>query len=195
LNLLGEHNRGNAAAALMIARQLGIDDRATADALETMEPLFGRLELTATYGGVRFYNDRMAAASPATARAIRSMPGPAILIIGGRDNGFDPAPIRAVAPALVKLAVVTPSDNAPVLLEALAGAPVVHVESLAQAVEVAAVAAQPGDCVLYSSPFAFYPAPTRGALVGRFRSIDVCRRFDAEVHAWAARHGLTVSAS
>jgi UDP-N-acetylmuramoylalanine--D-glutamate ligase len=73
-----------------------------------------------------------------------------VLIAGGDGKGAD---FRPLAPAVEKAAraVVLIGRDAPLIESVLAGrAPLLHAADMADAVRLAAGAAQPGDCVLLS---------------------------------------------
>jgi UDP-N-acetylmuramoylalanine--D-glutamate ligase len=73
-----------------------------------------------------------------------------VLIAGGDGKGAD---FRPLGPAVERAAraVVLFGRDAPLIEQALAGrVPILHAADMADAVRLAAAAAQPGDCVLLS---------------------------------------------
>ncbi len=104
--LLGRHNRENAIAALLVARALGIDDRAKlGSAYQGFAGLPHRLELVAEGGGVRFINDSKATNDDAAAIAVQAVDGPILLLVGGRSKGGGYEALLRVACGKVRLAV------------------------------------------------------------------------------------------
>lgn len=89
LQLLGRHNIENACAALTVAKQYGIDDRAIEAGLNSFKGLPHRLEFVRNHEGVMYYNDSFSSAPSATCAAIASFTQPEILILGGTDKGAD----------------------------------------------------------------------------------------------------------
>ncbi|MSP81527.1 MAG: UDP-N-acetylmuramoyl-L-alanine--D-glutamate ligase [Alphaproteobacteria bacterium] len=83
--LVGRHNWQNAAAAVAVARLLGVPQAALAAALATFPGLPHRLELVATRDGVRFVNDSKATNADAAARALASY-DTIYWIAGGRSK-------------------------------------------------------------------------------------------------------------
>ncbi|MBU1292553.1 UDP-N-acetylmuramoyl-L-alanine--D-glutamate ligase [Patescibacteria group bacterium] len=89
----GTHNRYNAALALAAARELGVGDEVSKEALESFLGVPGRLELVALVGGVSFYNDTNSTTPEATITALHALSeetGKHIsLIMGGHDKQLD----------------------------------------------------------------------------------------------------------
>ncbi|MBI2022361.1 UDP-N-acetylmuramoyl-L-alanine--D-glutamate ligase [Candidatus Daviesbacteria bacterium] len=86
--LPGGHNRINYAAALAVARHLGID---TTHALHKMNEFEGaefRLQFVKESYGVKIYNDSAATNPDATIEALKTFPN-SILICGGMNKGLD----------------------------------------------------------------------------------------------------------
>jgi UDP-N-acetylmuramoylalanine--D-glutamate ligase len=57
INLLGAHNQYNASLAVEVARLLGINDIEIKKALESFEPIPGRLEFLREFNGIKIFND------------------------------------------------------------------------------------------------------------------------------------------
>lgn len=87
LQILGEHNRYNAALALAAARAAGITDEVSRRALESFSGVPGRLELIREVGGVKIYNDTTSTTPEATLAALSALdPARTVLIMGGTDK-------------------------------------------------------------------------------------------------------------
>jgi UDP-N-acetylmuramoylalanine--D-glutamate ligase len=166
IRLLGEHNIDNVLAAAAVAGLGG----ATLGAIRAVATSFAgvehRLEPVRTLAGVRYYNDSIATAPERTIAALRTLPGPIVLILGGSDKriGFDGLAEEALTCGRVK-AVVLMGQTAERIETAIRraaerlgaeGKPasqpaLVRVGgSFASAVEAACEAAAPGDVVLLS---------------------------------------------
>ncbi|MDX2237414.1 MAG: UDP-N-acetylmuramoyl-L-alanine--D-glutamate ligase [Hyphomonadaceae bacterium] len=88
--LKGRHNAQNAAAAFAVARALGVETRAIAQALQTFPGLPHRLEAAGEIAGVRFVNDSKATNADAAAQALAVYPR-VHWIAGGvaKEGGID----------------------------------------------------------------------------------------------------------
>jgi UDP-N-acetylmuramoylalanine--D-glutamate ligase len=139
---------GLAAAALVLETGLA-DEAAIGAALARFVGPPHRIELVAEAGGVAWYNDSKATTPHAAAAAIGGFDH-VVLIAGGRNKGLDLAPLAA-APERVR-AVIAVGDAATDVAGVFAatGVPVQRASSMPEAVDVAGVAALPGDVVLLS---------------------------------------------
>jgi UDP-N-acetylmuramoylalanine--D-glutamate ligase len=99
LGVPGMHNRTNAACAAAAAAGVGCSAAAIARGLSEFTALEQRLELVATIGGRRFYNDSSATTPESTIEALRSLPPPIWLLAGGTDKGADLGPLLATIAA------------------------------------------------------------------------------------------------
>ncbi len=154
----GAHNRENAAAATAVARAVGIDDAAIAEALRTFPGVAHRLELVRELGGIRYVNDSKATNTAAARRALTAYQAPIHLILGGSLKGesFD-AFARAVAEANVVTAYLIGEAAATLATDlGYAGVPFLVSTTLERAVAEAASAARSGEIVLLSPACASY---------------------------------------
>ena len=150
LPLQGPHNRENMAAAVLAAHVCGIDHATITTALQTFVPLPHRLELVGTVNGVHFYNDSKGTNVDACLRALQAMPGPVVLIAGGRDKGGSYAPLYQPLQSRGRKLIVI-GEAAERLAQELRGAvETQHARTLEEALQQAAEAGRPGDCVLLS---------------------------------------------
>ncbi|MDD5032133.1 MAG: UDP-N-acetylmuramoyl-L-alanine--D-glutamate ligase [Patescibacteria group bacterium] len=85
--LLGEHNKENIAAAVAVAKTLGLKEKAIAKAVAGFKGLPHRLEFVKKVNGVSFYNDSFATTPENTIAALNSFSAPIILLAGGADKG------------------------------------------------------------------------------------------------------------
>jgi UDP-N-acetylmuramoylalanine--D-glutamate ligase len=146
--LKGHHNVENVLAAACAARLAGIAPETIRAAVETFKAVEHRLEYVATINGVDYYNDSKATNVDAAAKAIAAFPGGIHLILGGKDKNSDYRQLRSLLEERVK-AVYTIGAAAEKIEAHIYGAvPVVHAETLENAVTKASEAARPGEIVL-----------------------------------------------
>jgi UDP-N-acetylmuramoylalanine--D-glutamate ligase len=96
--LRGDHNLSNILACAAVGAALGLSVKAMQKTFETFETLEHRIEPIGLIRGVRFVNDSKSTTVDSTRAAIESVPGPLILLAGGRDKG---APFAELEPLLV----------------------------------------------------------------------------------------------
>jgi UDP-N-acetylmuramoylalanine--D-glutamate ligase len=147
-SLQGPHNAQNVAAAVAVARELGISDEAIARGLATYPGLPHRMERVAERDGVLFVNDSKATNPNSTAPALAAYPA-IHWILGGlpKSNDLDPC-----EPYLGHVrAAYTIGEAGPMFARLLR--PKLRVEEcgkLDRAVDAAAGAAKAGEVVLLS---------------------------------------------
>jgi UDP-N-acetylmuramoylalanine--D-glutamate ligase len=146
--LKGEHNVENVLAAVCAACVADIPAEVIARAVALFHAVEHRLEFVACINGVDYYNDSKATNVDATAKAIASFPGNIHLILGGKDKDSDYSQLNALLKARVKV-VYTIGAAAEKIERQISGATrVLHVGTLAAAVDRAASEALAGDVVL-----------------------------------------------
>ena len=89
LRILGDHNLENALAAAALAWSMEVPVKAIGDALKSFEGVEHRLEYVDTVNGVVYINDSKGTNPDASARAVKAMDRPIVLIAGGYDKGGD----------------------------------------------------------------------------------------------------------
>ena len=121
--LPGAHNAQNAAAAVAMARHLGLPEAAIVDGLLHYPGLPHRQELVGEVGGVRFINDSKATNADSTARALECYER-VILIAGGmaKEGGIEP--LTQYFPRLALVLLI--GRDAPVFAKTLAAHNVPH---------------------------------------------------------------------
>lgn len=85
--LKGDHNVENALAAILVAKEIGVDDQTIVSVLETFQGVEHRLEFVAEYEGRKFYNDTEATNIKCTQIALNSFQKPIIIFLGGLERG------------------------------------------------------------------------------------------------------------
>ncbi|MBI5356135.1 UDP-N-acetylmuramoyl-L-alanine--D-glutamate ligase [Candidatus Collierbacteria bacterium] len=93
LQIPGEHNRANAAAALSVTRVLELKDNAVLKILSKFPGVPYRLETIAVIDGVEYINDTTSTTPAAGIEAIRAMTKPIVLIAGGSSKKLDLKPL------------------------------------------------------------------------------------------------------
>lgn len=163
LRVPGRHNEINAAAAIAVARALGVPDPVIGRGLQAFHGLPHRLELVAEIDGVNYYNDSKSTTPEATQIALEAFAQPVIVLVGGADKGVS---FDALGQALAHRAkgVVCYGATGGALYEAVARHQSetpgrVHLEradSFDVAVRRARAMAGPGDVVVLSPACASY---------------------------------------
>lgn len=148
--LRGSHNAENVMAAAAATMPFGVSGEHIAAALESYRPPEHRCEYVATVDGVEYINDSKATNLHALESAIQAFDETLILILGGKQKNLDYCPLLPLLKRRVRK-VVTFGEIRDELKDLL-GATVetVAVETLPEAVSVAADGSQKGDIVLFS---------------------------------------------
>lgn len=89
LSLVGAHNVQNALAAICAAKLLGVDAETIAGALSSFKGVRHRLEFAGEVDGVKYINDSKGTNVDATLKAISCMKEQTVLLLGGKDKGYD----------------------------------------------------------------------------------------------------------
>ena len=166
IRLRGRHNLLNVLAASVLAGVAGVPVEAMCQVAMTFTGVEHRLELVREWNGVSWYDDSIATAPERSLAALRSFEEPIVLLAGGRDKDLPwdefagetvqrvrqlitfgeagPMIARIVDERLGREQDESATPHHPALEEITA------VETLEQAVEVAARVSRPGDVVLLS---------------------------------------------
>ena len=148
-SLRGPHNARNLMAAFGCGIALGADPAAMASAVADYTPPPHRCEFLGEREGIRWINDSKATNLDAMEQAIRSVEGPLVLIAGGKDKGFEFAPIAPLVRERVGDAVLIGEMRHRIARD-WSPVPAHCVESLGEAVEIARRKAGRGGTVLFS---------------------------------------------
>ena len=89
IRLVGMHNYENIMAAIMVIKELGLDNSCIIDVLKTFTGVEHRLEFVRDYNNRLFYNDSKATNIKSTQIALASFDKPTILLLGGMERGQD----------------------------------------------------------------------------------------------------------
>jgi UDP-N-acetylmuramoylalanine--D-glutamate ligase len=159
IQLRGDHNVRNVLAAITLADSVGIDPQAMRQAIRTFHGVEHRLEQVATVNGVTYINDSIATAPERALAALSAFDEPLILLAGGRDKEMVWEEWAGQVAVRVRHTILF-GQLAPKLAELLTAvsAPFTQVDTLADAVVVAAQTAVAGDIVLLSPGGTSYDA-------------------------------------
>lgn len=87
--LIGSHNLENILPAVVIAKELGVENEACHEVIKEFKNLPYRLQFTREVGGIKFYNDSYSTTPGTSMAAVDSFEEPTVLIAGGYDKGAD----------------------------------------------------------------------------------------------------------
>ena len=175
LMIPGDHNVENALAAALLARHGGAPLEALRAGLRTYPGLAHRIAFCGEKGGVRAYNDSKGTNVDATLTAIKALPGPLVLLLGGTDKGASYEPLRSALEGKLRRLIFL-GEAMPQLTRDLGDLPHDLVPAFDDAVRAALVLAHPGDQVLLSPACASFD---------QFNNFEERgERFEALVRAW-----------
>lgn len=151
LQVVGLHNAGNALAALAICQGLGLPMAKLLHGLRSYQGEPHRVQHVVQIDGVDYFDDSKGTNVGATVAALNGLAKPTVLIAGGDGKGQDFTPLLAPVSNYCKYVVLIgkDADNIFAALQST-GVACEKVDSLEQAVVVAASKAKEGDCVLLS---------------------------------------------
>jgi len=175
LRIPGDHNVENALAAVLLARHGGAELEAIREGLRTYPGLAHRIAFCGEKGGVRAYNDSKGTNVDATLTAIKALPGPLVLLLGGTDKGASYEPLRQALDGKLRRLVFL-GEAVPQLTRDLDDLPHDVVPAFDDAVRVALSLAHAGDQVLLSPACASFDQFDNFEQRGE--------RFEALVRAW-----------
>jgi UDP-N-acetylmuramoylalanine--D-glutamate ligase len=150
LKLPGNHNRENAAAAVLAAIAFGAEPEKIEAALASFKGLSHRIEWVAEREGVSFYNDSKATNIDAVVRALEAFDAPVVLIMGGRNKGYEFSSLLNWMKDRVRVLIAI-GEAAPDILSQLGSSTrSQQAATMEEAVSQAFSAAHSGDVVLLS---------------------------------------------
>ncbi len=150
--LIGPHNLENIAAASLAALAAGGSLQGVQKALDAFQALAHRLEPVGSVRDVNFVNDSKATNVDAVMRALECFNRPVVLIMGGRNKGYDFASLYDQVKQRVKKLIVI-GEAGDEILATLGQAPAQGSEralNMALAVQLAYGTAEAGETVLLS---------------------------------------------
>ncbi|HZU53186.1 MAG TPA: UDP-N-acetylmuramoyl-L-alanine--D-glutamate ligase [Holophagaceae bacterium] len=175
LKIPGDHNVENALAAALLASHGGAPLDAIREGLRTYPGLAHRIAFCGEKGGVRCFNDSKGTNVDATLIALRALPGPLVLLLGGTDKGASYEPLREALEGKLRRLIFL-GDAIPQLERDLGDLPHETIWGFDDAVNGAFELAEPGDQILLSPACASFD---------QFKNFEERgRRFEALVEDW-----------
>ena len=153
LSLTGEHNLQNALAAICAAKLMGAESGAIARTLASLRGVRHRVEYVGEVNGVTYIDDSKGTNVDATLHAVAGMESETVLLLGGKDKGYDYDRLFSGLRGSRVVHCVLYGENRFRLLDAAlrAGEPRISlVPRFDLAVRVALMTAKPGQAVLLS---------------------------------------------
>ncbi|MBQ8296026.1 MAG: UDP-N-acetylmuramoyl-L-alanine--D-glutamate ligase [Clostridia bacterium] len=89
LAMVGLHNVQNALAVIAAAKIMGIKTEDIVSALSDFKGIKHRIETVATIGGVTYIDDSKGTNVDATIKAVQTMKAETVLLLGGKNKGYD----------------------------------------------------------------------------------------------------------
>lgn len=149
----GVHNVENALATIAVCKILGVATETIAKALTSFKGIHHRMETVDLIDGVKYVNDSKATNVDASLKAIACMTSPTIILLGGKDKGYDYDKLFSVLKNSSVIHAVLYGENRFRLLESAARngySKISLCQSFQVAVEVAKLTARGGQVVLLS---------------------------------------------
>jgi UDP-N-acetylmuramoylalanine--D-glutamate ligase len=192
VQLPGQHNLGNIAAATALAISYGVGNEQIRRAIQNFRGVPDRLELVAEVDGVRYVNDTTATTPTAATAAVLSFNAPTIVIAGGADKNLEFWRFAGALTKRAKAVVLLDGTATPQLQDAITQMlprtdrrPTITalLPSMQAALEAARDLAAPGDVVLLAPGCASF---------GMFRNeFDRGEQFRQIVRGWAGEQPTT----
>ncbi len=156
MKLFGLHNLENAAASFLVALGVGLDHGIIRKSIYSFKPLEHRMELFALCKGKSFINDSKATNVDAVRRALESLKGKYILIMGGRGKGESYSSLSKLVKEKVRLIVCIGEEKKIIRDDLGEYAEVFLASSLEEAVELSFSKLDEADGVILSPACASY---------------------------------------
>lgn len=151
-SLVGMHNYENIMAAVAMTDALGVPLDIIRDSIHRFTAVEHRIEFVAEKNGVKYYNDSKGTNPDAAIKAVYAMPSPTILIGGGYDkkSSYDEW-VETFEGRVKELLLIGKTKHDIAAACDRAGFTAYRfVDTLEEAVKIAAENSEPGDCVLLS---------------------------------------------
>lgn len=197
LALREAHNIENALAALACAKLMKINNEAVAKALKTFKGAPHRIETAGVVDGVTYIDDSKGTNVDSTVHAAQCMKNETVLLLGGKDKGYEYAPLFEALKQTKVVRCVIYGENAFKILESAAKTGYKNVtltEKFDYAVKIARLLAARGQTVLLSPASAsfdeFQSYEERGD-----RFVSVVRAWQEEERVRAEEERLFIGAA
>lgn len=149
----GVHNVYNALACIAASAILKLDKNAVANAICSFKGIRHRLETVREAGGITYIDDSKGTNVDATIKAAQSMQAPTVILLGGKDKGYDYTPLFENLKSTQVIHSVIYGENRFAMLNSAMKADYVSVSlcsDFTTAVRLARFIAKPGQNVLLS---------------------------------------------
>ncbi len=146
--LPGAHNVENVLAAVAATRLAGAEPAAIAKGVRSFAGVEHRLEFVAEVGGVRYYNDSKATNVDAALKALDAFPGHILIVLGGKDKGSDYTALQRPLREKAILGLLIGAAAEKIEKQITGSVAIERAGTIERAVEIASLAARPGDVVL-----------------------------------------------
>lgn len=197
LALREAHNIENALAALACAKLMKINNEAVAKALKTFKGAPHRIETAGVVDGVTYIDDSKGTNVDSAVHAAQCMKNETVLLLGGKDKGYEYAPLFEALKQTKVVRCVIYGENAFKILESAAKTGYKNVtltEKFDYAVKIARLLAARGQTVLLSPASAsfdeFQSYEERGD-----RFVSVVRAWQEEERVRAEEERLLIGAA
>ena len=153
LALGGLHNVQNALAVIAAAKIMGVKTADIVTALSQFKGVRHRIEFVGEIDGVRFVDDSKGTNVDATLKAVEAMKTPTVLLLGGKDKGYEYSKLFAAIKGSRVIHVVLYGENRYELLKSAMAEGMGNLslcDKFAFAVQIAAMKAEKGQTVLLS---------------------------------------------
>ncbi len=150
IKLIGNHNYENIMAAIMVVKELGVDNKSIIKVLKEFAGVEHRMEYVKELNGVKYYNDSKATNIKATQIALSAFKTPVVIILGGMDRGHDFFELKDYIKYVKYIIAIGECRNRVEEFAKELNIPVSNVETLKEAVPIAYDVAKKGDTVLLS---------------------------------------------
>lgn len=154
LQLRGEHNLENIAAAAITGYLAGADLNSIKKVITDFKGLKHRLEFIKNVKGISFYNDSFSTTPETTMAALNSFSEPIVLLVGGSEKGADYAKLgEAIAQSSVKTIINIGQTGQKIIKKIPSSSEIEIIDKihpLEQAVQLAVQKANKGEVVLLS---------------------------------------------
>ena len=153
VQLRGEHNFENIAAAVVASHLAGADVSSIQKVVKTFKGLEHRLEFLGTYQDIGFYNDSYSTTPDTTIAAVKSFSEPIILLLGGSEKGANYRKLGEVISHSSVKAVLSIGRTAARIFTEINNPKIIKISeilSIEEAVDKAISLASRGDVILLS---------------------------------------------
>lgn len=153
LLLGGLHNAQNALAAIAVAKLFGVETSSIANSLTSFKGVKHRIEEVGTFDGVTYIDDSKGTNVDATIKAVACMKSDTVLLLGGKDKGYEYKSLFGALKKSKVVAAVLYGENRYKLLAAARETgfePLTVCGKFSEAVTIAKTVAKKGQTVLLS---------------------------------------------